>query len=84
MNLKSTFHTIFKVFLPLLLGCLLLWFLYRNMDISEIWQVIKTGVDYRIILFSLLFGLFANTVRGFRWGLLIHSLGENFRMSIVA
>lgn len=83
MNLKSTFHTIIKVFLPLLLGCLLLWFLYRNMDISEIWQVIKTGVDYRIILFSLLFGLFANTVRGFRWGLLIHSLGEKFRMSNV-
>ena len=81
MNLKSTLHTIIKIFLPLLLGCLLLWFLYRNMDITEIWQVIKSGVDYRIILFSLLFGLFANVVRGFRWGLLIRSLGEKIKMS---
>ncbi len=80
MNPKSAFHTIIKVFLPLLLGCLLLWFLYRDMDISAIWEVIKTGVDYRIILFSLSFGLFANVVRGYRWGLLVHSLGERFKM----
>ena len=30
---------------------------------------------------SLLFGLFANVVRGLRWGLLISSLGERFKMS---
>ena len=80
MDLKSVFRTVIKIFLPLTLGCLLLWFLYRNMDITEIWNVIKSGVDYRIILFSLLFGLGANLVRGFRWGLLIQSLGEKFKM----
>ena len=31
--------------------------------------------------FLLLFGLFANVVRGLRWGLLISSLGERFKMS---
>lgn len=80
MDLKSVFRTVIKIFLPLTLGCLLLWFLYRNMDITEIWNVIKSGVDYRIILFSLLFGLGANLVRGFRWGVLIQSLGEKFKM----
>ena len=80
MDLKSVFRTVIKIFLPLTLGCLLLWFLYRNMDITEIWNVIKSGVDYRIIFFSLLFGLGANLVRGFRWGLLIQSLGEKFKM----
>ncbi len=80
MDLKSVFRTVIKIFLPLTLGCLLLWFLYRNMDITEIWNVIKSGVDYRIILFSLFFGLGANLVRGFRWGLLIQSLGEKFKM----
>lgn len=80
MDLKSVFRTVIKIFLPLTLGCLLLWFLYRNMDITEIWNVIKSDVDYRIILFSLLFGLGANLVRGFRWGLLIQSLGEKFKM----
>ena len=80
MNIKSIAGVSIKVFLPLVLGCLLLWFLYRNMDLSEIWGVIRTGVDYRIILFSLLFGLGANVMRGLRWGLLIQSLGEKFRM----
>ena len=50
------------------------------MDITEIWRVVKEGVRYDIILFSLLFGLFANVVRGLRWGLLIRSLGERFKM----
>ena len=81
MDFKSIFRTILKIVLPLAFGCLLLWFLYRQMDVSEIWRVVREGVRYDIILFSLLFGLFANIVRGFRWGLLIGSLGERFKMS---
>lgn len=83
MDFKSILRTSIKILLPLVFGCLLLWFLYRKMDISEIWRVIKEGVRYDIILFSLLFGLAANIVRGLRWGLLIDSLGERFKMSNV-
>ena len=81
MNFKSILQTFVKIFLPLGFGCLLLWFLYSNMDVSEIWRVIREGVRYDIILVSLLFGLFANVVLGLRWGLLISSLGERFKMS---
>ncbi len=81
MDFKSILRTFLKIVLPLAFGCLLLWFLYSKMDISEIWRVVKEGVRYDIILFSLLFGLFANVVRGLRWGLLIKSLGERFKMS---
>ncbi len=81
MFLKKILNTTIKVLLPLLLGCLLLWYLYREMDFSEIWEVARRGVRYDIILFSLLFGLFANIVRGFRWGLLVRSIGERCRMS---
>ena len=80
---KSILRTFLKIILPLAFGCLLLWFLYRKMDITEIWRVVKEGVRYDIILVSLLFGLFANIVRGLRWGLLISSLGERFKMSNV-
>lgn len=83
MDFKNVLRTTIKIFLPLTFGCLLLWFLYRKMDISEIMRVIKEGVRYDIILFSLLFGLGANIVRGIRWGLLIDSLGERFKMSNV-
>ena len=80
MNIKSVTRVSIKILLPLALGCLLLWYLYRNMDFSAIWGIVKTGVDYKIILFSLLFGLGANVVRGLRWGLLIQSMGVKFRM----
>lgn len=81
MDFKHILHTLIKVVLPLGLGVLLLWWLYREMDVTEIWNVIKSGVRYDIILFSLLFGLFANVVRGLRWGLLIETLGVRFKMS---
>lgn len=81
MNFKSILRTFVKIFLPLAFGCLLLWYLYSKMDISEIWNVIRKGVRYDIILFSLLFGLGANIVRGLRWGLLINSLGERVKWS---
>jgi uncharacterized membrane protein YbhN (UPF0104 family) len=80
MSFKKILNTVVKVFLPLLLGCLLLWFLYRNMNLQEIWRIIRSGIRYDIILFSLLFGLIANTIRAYRWGLLIGSLGERFKM----
>lgn len=83
MDFKSILRTILKIILPLAFGLLLLWFLYRNLDVTEIWHVIRKGVRYDIILFSLLFGLGANIVRGLRWGLLISSLGERFKMSNV-
>lgn len=80
MVFKKILRTTIKVILPLLLGLLLLWYLYREMDFREIWLVIKKGVRYDILLFSLFFGLFANIVRGYRWGLLVSSIGERFKM----
>jgi uncharacterized membrane protein YbhN (UPF0104 family) len=79
MNYKKLLSTAIKVFLPLLLGLLLLWFLYRKMDFNAIWLIIKKGVRYDILFLSLVFGLFANIVRGLRWGLLIDSMRERFK-----
>lgn len=83
MDFKSILRTFLKIILPLAFGGLLFWFLYREMDLTEIWRVVKEGVRYDIIMISLLFGLFANVVRGLRWGLLIDSLGERFSMKNV-
>ena len=80
MVFKKILSTTIKIVLPLILGLLLLWYLYREMDFRAIWLVIKKGIDYEILLFSLLFGLLANIVRGYRWGLLVSSIGEKFRM----
>ncbi|WP_080902676.1 lysylphosphatidylglycerol synthase transmembrane domain-containing protein [Parabacteroides sp. Marseille-P3160] len=79
MNFKKLLHTVLKIVLPLAFGCLLLWFLYRKVNLDELLRVIQKGVRYDIILFSLLFGLGGNIVRGLRWSLLIESLGEKFK-----
>jgi hypothetical protein len=42
-------------------------------------EVVRHDVDYHIIAFSLLFGLFGNVMRAFRWSLLIDSLGKRVR-----
>ncbi|MCE5226429.1 MAG: flippase-like domain-containing protein [Porphyromonadaceae bacterium] len=83
MEFKSTLRTILKICLPLAFGVLLLWFLYRKMDVTVIMKVIKEGVRYDIILFSLLFGAGANVIRGLRWELLIRSLGDRPKRSNV-
>ena len=83
MDFKTILRTFLKIILPLAFGCLLLWYLYSKMDLNEIWEVIRKGVRYDIILFSLLFGLGANIMRGLRWGLLIRSLGDKVKTNSV-
>jgi uncharacterized protein (TIRG00374 family) len=75
-----------QILLPLSLGMILLWYLYRNQDPGEIINVVRKGVRYDILLFSLVFGLAANTVRGLRWSMLIDSLGKRVdrKMAIYA
>ncbi|MDR2804746.1 MAG: flippase-like domain-containing protein [Dysgonamonadaceae bacterium] len=63
-----------KIFIPLVLGIVILYFLYRKTDFNELWHYIK-GANWWILSFSLIFGLMGNTFRGLRWDLLIRPLG---------
>lgn len=79
MDFKKIFRKMIQILLPLAIGVILLWYLYRNQDLSEIMKVVKRGVRYDMILFSLFFGLTANTVRALRWSMLIDSLGKRVK-----
>ena len=79
MDVRKIVNQTVKIVLPLLLGVLLFWYLYREQDFGAMMEVVRGGVRYDILLFSLLFGLAANVTRGFRWGLLIDSLGRRVR-----
>jgi uncharacterized membrane protein YbhN (UPF0104 family) len=83
MDLKQIASKTIRILLPLALGCLLLWYLYKDQDWGEMAAKIKKGVRFDIILFSLIFGMIGNIARGFRWGLLIDSLGERVKRSNV-
>ena len=83
MGLKRLIRRSIRILLPLALGVVLLWYLYKDQNLTDMMAIIKKGVRYDIILFSLIFGMGANLVRGLRWGVLIDSLGERVKRSNV-
>lgn len=76
---KRTFKTIF----PLALGIAVLWLLYKDTDLNELWRITQSA-NFYIIAYSLLFGLAGNLFRALRWQLTIESLGyAPNRMSLI-
>lgn len=73
---KFTIKKLLQIVIPLIIGVVILWLLYRNTDFAAMWEKIKDA-NIAILLFSLLFGLLGNAIRGFRWKLLIEPLGYN-------
>ncbi len=73
MNAKSV-KNVLKTVLPLLLGLIIIWAMYRNTDLGELWQIVESA-NFGIIAASLIFGLLGNTLRGLRWELFVNSLG---------
>ncbi len=77
---KPIVNILTKVVLPLALGILILYFLFRDTNFDELWTAIKDA-NYGILAFSLIFGLLGNTLRGYRWELLIKPLGYTPKLS---
>lgn len=86
-NKKKGMPPLFKKTLsftiPLLLGILILWLLYRDTNLDEMWAIIKDA-NFAILAFSLIFGLLGNTIRAFRWKIIITPLGYNPKVSNLA
>lgn len=77
---KSLINKLIKTVLPLALGVLIIYFLFKDIDLNEVWHILKDA-NYGILAFSLLFGLLGNTIRGYRWELLIRPLGYKPKIS---
>ncbi|HZJ80089.1 MAG TPA: lysylphosphatidylglycerol synthase transmembrane domain-containing protein [Dysgonamonadaceae bacterium] len=69
-GLKKVAKTLF----PLILGIVVLWLLYKDTDLAELWRLTKSA-NFAIIAYSLLFGLAGNIFRALRWELTIQSVG---------
>jgi len=74
-KIKPVFIQFLKIFVPLAFGLLVFWLIFRTMDFKQIMLIVRKDVNYWIIALSLPFGLFANIIRAYRWGLLIPPLG---------
>lgn len=73
---KKIFKKILQVVFPLLLGAFILVWVYRDFNFQRVGEVLSNGMDYGWIALSLVFGVFANLFRGWRWKLALEPLGE--------
>ena len=74
---KKIFKKVLQVVFPLLLGAFILFWVYRDFSFQRVWEVLTGGMNYGWILVSLVFGVFANLFRGWRWKLALEPLSES-------
>lgn len=70
-----------KILLPLLLGCFILYWVYRDFEFARARQVLLHGTDWGWMAFSLLFGVLSHVVRGWRWRQTLEPLDARPRRS---
>lgn len=68
-----------KIALPLLLGGAILWWMYRDFDFGQVWDVLTGEMTWSWMLLSMPFGLLAQLMRGWRWRQTLDPLGEHPR-----
>ena len=78
---KKIFKKVLQVIFPLLLGVFILVWVYRDFNFQRVGEVMLHGMDYGWIALSLVFGVFANLFRGWRWKLALEPLAEYPKMS---
>jgi uncharacterized protein (TIRG00374 family) len=72
--LKKRILSIIQYLFFLLIGLILLWLVFRKIDVKDVAVEIKAA-DYRWLLFSIILGVISHIVRAARWNILIRSLG---------
>ena len=78
---KKIFKKLLQVIFPLMLGAFILFWVYRDFNFQRVGEVLTEGMDYGWMLLSLVFGVFANLFRGWRWKLALAPLNEYPKMS---
>ena len=70
-----------KISLSLLLGGLILYWMYRDFDFKHVADTIMHGMNWTWMLLSFPFGILAQMFRGWRWRLTLEPIGEKARTS---
>lgn len=66
-----------KYLLPLALTVLLVWYMFAHIDINEMIDILRHGVDYRWILLAMGISVLSHVVRALRWRIQLRALGIN-------
>lgn len=70
-----------KLLLPVLLGGVILYWMYRGFDFKRVGSVMMHDMDWTWMLLSLPFGITAQLFRGIRWRQTLAPVGERPRLS---
>lgn len=81
LGMKKLLKKILKLSLPIILGAFILFWVYRDFDFAKAGDVLKNGTDWWWMLLSLLFGIFAQIFRGWRWRLALKPLAVSPKRS---
>ena len=76
----SILKNILKILLPFAFGLGILWWMYRGADWASFWHSLWHEMNWWWMLFSLLFGITAQTFRAQRWKLALEPIGERPRL----
>lgn len=75
-ELKKYVNKIFQIGLPVILGAVIMLWTYHGFDFSGVGKVLCGEMNYGWMLLSLLFGVVAQLLRGWRWVLALAPLGH--------
>lgn len=81
MRIKKITTATIKLLLPVLLGSVILYWMYRDFDFKRIESVMLYDMDWTWMLLSLPFGITAQLFRGIRWRQTLEPVGERPRLS---
>ena len=65
--MKKLLKKTLELVLPIVLGGFILYWVYRDFDFAEAKEVLLHDTNWWWMLFSLVFGVFAQIFRGWRW-----------------
>lgn len=74
---------VLKVTVPLAVSVGLVVWLFHKVNISQVAEIVRHGVDYRYIVAMMLLTMFSHIIRGIRWGIQLRAAGIP-RMPVVA
>lgn len=81
MGKRKILNVAVKLVLPIFLGGLILYWMYRDFDFNRIEDVMLHDMDWTWMLLSLPFGVTAQLFRGVRWRQTLEPVGERPRLS---